>query len=77
MVMAVSECPMRLSFNDLDGLLLLLADRLFAGVIDYELYVIEWERLVEFAGWTEQQYLEEIDRRWTGTSDRSPVVFLC
>lgn len=69
-------CIIKLSFDDLDGLLWQLTLKLWDGKLDTETYLKEWDALMAFAGWTENDYLSEIDGRWT-TERRSHVVFLC
>lgn len=69
-------CVMKLSFDDLDGLLWQLTFRLWDGKITLKTYVRDWDELVAFAGWSESDFLQELDERWT--AQRKPsVVFLC
>ena len=67
---------MRLSFSVLDGLLQRLTGRVYDELIDHETYLEEYDRLVELAGWTQEELNEEIDRQWTEPR-RYAEVFLC
>ena len=68
---------MKLSFVDLDGLLWQLTGHLWDDKISLETYVKEWDLLLEFAGWTEAQFLQELDDRWHSNERRSHIVFEC
>jgi hypothetical protein len=66
----------RLPFNVLDGLLRRLTDRLAERKISLQAYLDEYERVLEFAGWTDEQLQEAVDERWTAPS-KPAQVFLC
>lgn len=68
---------MKLSFDDLDGLLWQLTNHLWEDKISFEVYVKEYDMLLEFAGWTEAQFLLELDNRWHASERRTHVVFEC
>jgi hypothetical protein len=68
---------MKLSFDDLDGLLWQLTNHLWECNISLEVYLKEWDLLIEFAGWTEDEFLLELDGRWHSSERRSHVVFMC
>ena len=68
---------MKLSFDDLNGLLWRLTDRLWEDKICLESYNKEWDTLLEFAGWTEKQFLEELDNQWHSSERKPHVVFMC
>ena len=57
---------MKLSFEQLDVLQGDLAARLFRGDVGLREYVVEWDELVTFAGWTWDEVAAEVDRRWDG-----------
>jgi len=67
---------MRVSFEVLDGLLERLTERIWEKQISVDTYVAEFDLVLEFAGWTEEQFIEEIDKRWTANRKASQV-FLC
>jgi hypothetical protein len=65
-----------MSFQDLNALHERLMLRLRVGKLDSDAYVDEFDRLVSFAGWSWEEYLEELDRNWT--LKRNPVrAFVC
>lgn len=66
----------RLSFENLDALHERLMIRFRGARLDGDEYVSEFDRLVAFAGWTWDEYLAELDTRWT--EKRNPVrAFVC
>ncbi len=67
---------MRLPYADLCALHDGLVERLYEKKIDLLTYIAEWDRLVEFAGWTWLEVSLEIDRRWTTKNNRSQA-FVC
>lgn len=67
---------MRLSYDVLDAMLEQLSNKLIEGVISLDTYFVEFDRIVNFAGWTERQLLQEIDKRWTERM-RARQTFLC
>lgn len=67
---------MRLSYDVLDAMLEQLSNKLVEGVISLDTYFVEFDRVVHFAGWTERQLLQEIDKRWTERM-RARQAFLC
>lgn len=67
---------MKLSYDVLDAMLAQLADKLVAGTISLDTYFSEFDKVVDFAGWTENQLMQEIDRRWTQRM-RPRQAFLC
>ena len=54
----------RLMYVDLDRLHLGLFLRWVSGSIDVASYCDDWDRLVDAAGWTWGEVLEQIDRSW-------------
>lgn len=67
---------MKLSYSNLDGLHAALLRRYSRGEMTFDDYNLEWDRLVEFAGWTWDEILAEIDLRWTERR-RALQVNLC
>lgn len=67
---------MRLSYEALDAMLAQLSDRLISGVISLDTYFNEFDKVVDFAGWTERQLMQEVDKRWT-QRQRAHQAFLC
>ena len=67
---------MKLPWDVLDGLLFQLTDRMWEGDLDPEVYTQEFNKVLDFAGWTEEEMREEIDRRWE-LPRRAAVVFQC
>lgn len=67
---------MRQSYDVLDALLRQLTDRLVSGDISLETYYVEFDRMLDFTGWTERQLMQEIDKRWS-QKDRPRQAFLC
>ncbi len=68
---------MRLTFAQLEALLDDLTDRYSKGKIDIQDYVDEWDDLVEFAGWTWDEFADEVDRRWTPQKRAACPMFRC
>jgi len=67
---------MKLPFEVVDAMLSRLMDRLWEGKITVEQYNIEWDALLNFAGWSEADYLDCIDRGWLTEKKRSET-FMC
>ena len=67
---------MKLPWEILDGMLERLTVRMKGGEIDGYTYIEEFNRVLEFARWTEDQLKDEIDRRWT-LRRRCAQVFEC
>lgn len=68
---------MRLSFLTLDDMLQRLSERLLDGELELDDYLNEFDRLIDFAGWTWEEFLRELDSRWTGPKRKPQPVFLC
>lgn len=66
---------MRLKWVQLEALLDQLTSELQAGAIDLQMYVDEWDRIVTFAGWTWEQFADEVDRHWTPEKKASSPLF--
>lgn len=67
----------KLSFNDIDGLLWQLTNRLWDNKIDFQTYLAEWDELLAFACWSEIEFLQELDNRWSTMDRKGHTVFLC
>ena len=59
----------RLSFDVLDALLKRSTEKMWDDEVTFDQHLVDYETLLEFAGWTEDELLAEIDRRWE-TTDR-------
>jgi hypothetical protein len=68
---------MRLSWAQLESLLDKLTDEHLAGKLELGDYVDEWNDLIDFAGWTWEEFAEEIDRRWTRQKKEASPLFMC
>lgn len=68
---------MRLSFAQLDGMLDVLTEKFMHGQIDLCEYVDDWNELVEFAGWTWEEFANEVDKRWTPQKRAASPLFQC
>jgi hypothetical protein len=68
---------MKLSFSQLEALLDGQTDRLIKGEMTIFEYVREWDKVMRLAGWTWDEFVSEIDKRWT-TAKKAPVpLFQC
>ena len=68
---------MKLSWAQLESLLDKLTDEHLRGKLDLCEYVDEWNDLIEFAGWTWEEFADEIDKRWTPQKKASSPLFKC
>ena len=68
---------MRLSFSHLDSMLHRLSERLLDGELKLDEYLREFERVITFAGWTWDEFLKELDARWTSPNRKPQPAFLC
>jgi hypothetical protein len=55
----------RLSFNQLQQMLDGLTERYERGLVELTDYVDEWDDLVEAAGWTQDEFSEQVDVSWS------------
>ena len=67
---------MKVEFDVLDAFIEALSERLWADVITLTQYNKQWDDLIEFTGWTEEEYLEQLNKGWTDGRKRTSV-FLC
>jgi len=56
---------MKLPFSQLEAILDHLTDELKQGSLNMERYVEEWDDIMRFTGWSWDEFLAEIDKRWT------------
>jgi len=68
---------MRLPWAQLDALLDGLTVKLMAGKIDMLDYVDEWDDIIVFAGWTWEEFADEVDKHWTKQKKDASLLFRC
>lgn len=57
-----------------------LDERFIEGGLELVEYASEWDALLRLAGWTDEEYGEEMERRWDVAPLRRPVsnnLFRC
>lgn len=68
---------MKLSWEQLQSLLNVVEEAYQTGKIDLSTYLAEWEGQLEFAGWTDEEFADEVERRWTTGRDRVVELAKC
>jgi hypothetical protein len=68
---------MKLSWSQLEALLDGLTDDYASGKLDITGYIDEWNELVDFAGWTWEEFADEVDKRWTQEKKHASLLFKC
>lgn len=68
---------MRLTYEDLEVLESELFEKYIVGILEVDTYIREWDELVVFTGWTWDEILIEIDRRWNLPVTKRRISFVC
>ena len=68
---------MKLTWAQLEALLDALNDDVMSGRIDVSDYIDEWNELIGFAGWTWEEFADEVDKRWTPEKKQASPLFKC
>lgn len=76
-LLAVYSQIVKLSFYQLDGMLDALVEKYQRGLLTDEEYVDSWNDLVEVAGWTWEEFSDEVDKHWVDNKGAVLPVFKC
>jgi len=68
---------MKLGWDQLEAMLEKLTDDFLHHRIDDSEYVNEWNELIEFAGWTWEEFATEVEKRWTPQKRAESPLFKC
>ena len=68
---------MQLPWAQLEVMLDKLTSDYTQGKLDITRYVDEWDDLIEFAGWTWEQFADEVNKRWSPEKKQVIQLFEC
>lgn len=68
---------MKLSWSQLESLLDKSTSDFVNSRMDIHDYIDDWNSIVEFAGWTWDEFAREIDKRWTPQKKAESPLFRC